>query len=348
MLDKNILNPPSSVAALFKFNLRLNYQKLATQIICKMRGDITQRQLSEMLGYTFNQVGKWESGVTQIKWDDFFLLGQVLGIPMEKHFRYSFWTLEKDFTAFTALKALESNLSFSSILDADTRVAIKKWLSGSKVPDLAEVLKLIGTKSPTLFGWLSLFVNCSSIPLLKSPYAIFLQNLDSVLNDPLVVYVNAALQLEAYEKLEFHNEEFLAEHSACTRQQAQLALKTLLSHGLITYDGKKYRPCPFDFSFSGLRHHKLRGLTKHTTSLAASRYSEIPIFIDPTKVRNPSQSSVRVVALSTEAAKQVVNLIAKFHNDVGEIVNQDQHPKDNVQVILIHSFASNINAKLDC
>ena len=347
MLSENNLNFENNPDAPLPFELRLDYQKLASQIIFQLRGELTQRSLSEMMGFSFNQVGKWESGATHIKWNDFFKLCEALKIPLERHLRYSFWTLDAEFNPLIALKAIDTNLNFISISDKESAHTIKKWLSGSQIPDFSEVLKLMGKRSAVLFGWLSLFVNCEKIELLQGPYEKFLKNMDSVLSDPLVVYMNAALQLDDYKKMEINDESFLAEHCACTVEQAQHALKTMLEHNLVNFDGKKYLPNPFDFSFAGIRHYKLRGLTKHTTILAARRYSTTQMFNDPSKVRNLSQSSVRVVALSKEASKAVGELISKFHSDVGQIVNQDKLPKDNVQVMLIHSFASNVNSKID-
>ena len=347
MLEENKLNIETTPVVPFGVELRLDYQKLASQIIFLLRGDLTQRALSEMMGFSFNQVGKWESGATHIKWNDFFRLCEAVQIPIERHLRYSFWTLDSDFSPLIALRAIDTNINYASLTEKEAHPTLKKWLNGTQVPDFSDVLKIMGKKTAVLFGWLSLFINCEKIAVLQGPYEEFLKNMDSVLNDPLVVYMNAALQLEDYKKLEFNDDNFLAEHCACTKEEAQHALKTLLQYGLIHFDGKKYEPSSFDFSFAGIRHYKLRGLTKHTTMLASRRYSLTQMFNDPTKVRNLSQSSVRVVALSKEASMKVGELISKFHSDVGQIVQQDKNPKDNVQVMLIHSFASNINSKID-
>ncbi len=328
----------------FQLDSRLDYQCLAREVIRALRGSLRQRELSEKLGYTFNQVGKWESGATQIKWDDFLRLGNTAGTDMEKFFRYSFWIKDLEFNAYTSLKSLESAIGLHAIKDPSIQLIRRKWLKGAAMPDLADVLKLMGTQLPVLLGWLSLFIDCKTLPTLRGTYAAFLQSLDSIFSRPHIAYVNAALQLEVYKDLSFHDENLLAEHSACSVSELREALKTLISYGLITYDGKIYHPCPFDFSFAGLRHPKLRGLTKISTDLVARRYPLQPIQIDSQKVQNACRSSVRVKALSKGASQQIAELIAKFHNEVGEVVRGDHGPKTNVQVILIHSFTSNFNS----
>ena len=211
-------------------------------------------------------------------------------------------------------------------------------------PTLTEVLQLLGTNSPFLLSWLSQFLDCKNIASLKDFYEGFQENIDAVLSDPVVVYVNAALNLQEYKQLPEHDEQLLADHATCTVDRLRSVLKLLLSHSLISFDGKKYLPSSFDFSFSGLAHPKLRGLTKYTTVLAAERYPSTPLMIDPTRTFNPGRGSVRVKAFSKDAAQKVSDLITKFHNEVEQIVRQDTQPKTNVQIVLVHSFPSTINS----
>ena len=49
MIEHEILSPSQDRPVLFEFNLNLNYQQLAEQIVRHLRGDITQRQLSANL-----------------------------------------------------------------------------------------------------------------------------------------------------------------------------------------------------------------------------------------------------------------------------------------------------------
>lgn len=66
--------------------------------------------------------------------------------------------------------------------------------------------------------------------------------------------------------------------------------------------------------------------------------------IQKTKLQPFSLTSVRVVPLSAPVTKGVMGLILKFHNEAGQITKENSLPKSNVQVILAHSFASNINS----
>jgi len=260
-----------------------------------------------------------------------------LQIPMQKSLGQIFHYTGDIDSSDTALYCILRRLS------SKTEVDLIKVLGVN--PTLSAVLRKIGTKSAFLFGWLSSFLSVSDLPTLKNQYETYLQSIEAVLADPIVAYINAAHHVEEYRSLEKHDDLILAEHAACTISQAQEALLTLKKFEMITYDGKKFHPSSFDFSFSGLIDPKLRGLTKHTTCLAAERYPAIPVASSTfNKPHNASRSSVRVKALSAQSAIKLSELISKFHSQVDDIIKEDHGPKTNVQIVLVHSFASTINS----
>ncbi len=326
---------------------RIDYQHCAMEVFKKLRGSVSQRQLSSTLGFSYNQVGKWESGVTQIKWDDFIHLCEIQQVPIENNFRRMFWTFEGEFTPARALTELSKNLNLSLQYQQKYSLKIKKWVSGALSPDLAEVLEIIDRVPAMLIGFLTCLIDCSDISALRSRYEHYMIQLELVHQNPVSVFVNAALQLEEYQSLPAHNEVILAYHSTCSIEHLRGLLHIMLTCGLITFDENKYHPCPFDFSFSGVPHAKLRGLTKYVTDLASKRYILQPSAKSPTGIeKNASVSSVRVDALSKKAAKKLMDLVSEFHNNVSRIILEDiENPKNNIQVVLIHSFASTINSE---
>lgn len=311
----------------FQLNHTVDYQSLAREIVQQLRGDLSQRELSEKLQYTFNQVGKWESGATQIKWDDFIQLSQVQGVPLEKAFRECFWTFSPEFNVETTLKALD-----------DTFCLKKRGGCGKSAPDLAEILKLIGTVPAALIGWLSLFLDCEKIQTLAGPYKKFSVVIDTLFNHPAAAFVYSALQLEAYQSLSFHDEALLAEHSACARSQLRSTLEHLLSIGLIRFDGQKFRSVPMGFDISWLNHPKFRPVTHRATQHAARRFLANPNSRPPNFKNNVSYASERTACLSADAAIEVAKRMLRFHNEAEEIVCKDSLPKNNVQVILSQAY----------
>jgi hypothetical protein len=50
--------------------------------------------------------------------------------------------------------------------------------------------------------------------------------------------------------------------------------------------------------------------------------------------------SSRVTALSVDASEKIALLISKFHSEVGQIIDEDLLPKENVQIISVASIAT--------
>lgn len=319
-----------------------DYRKLTEEIIRVLRGEFSQRQFSELLGYSFNQVGKWESSATHLKWESFINMAHVLKIPIEKHFQTIFWTFEGEFTIKSSIQILAKQLNTNTIEGQTLQDTVERWLVGVNGPDFSEVLRVIDSKPSLLIGWLALFIDCDLLTTLQPRYQQWLSEIDTIMNYPECIYINAALELQAYKDLPIHDDQFLIEHAACTRENVKQILSLLKEKGAVSFDGKKYHPLRlFEFSFSP--NPKLRSITKFSTELAASRYSNIPAKNSSTKPRNISMSTVRVVPMSMETAKKVRDLMVQFDNDVRQTIKDDLGLKNNVQVMLFHSFTSDIN-----
>lgn len=321
----------------------VDYYKLAREILVQLRGEMSQRSLSEKLGYSYNQVGKWESGFTQIKWDGFVAVAKALGIPLESRLSYFFSDYEGEFDVETIVAMLRNNLALDFNTDEALKGWLRKWKAKKFAPDLAEILRILDSRPAMLFSWLMMFVDGTQLMSIKEDYQAFMVRLEATMDDPNVIYVNAALRTQDYASLKVHDESLLAQHACCSIDRLRQTLWLMVSQGVVHFDGKKYEPCLFDFSFSTLRHAGLRQFTKYTTELAAEKYPVDPGSIDRSKIKNACGSSARVTAMSAKAADQVAQLVNKFHSEVGEIVKRDSAPKEHVQIIVLHNFVSNIS-----
>src|ERR1041385_2422027 len=121
----------------------ISYKTLAEEVLCQLRGELSQRQLSEKLGYTFNQIGKWESGAVRIKWDDFLRLAQVVNVPIEQGFRHLFWNFDGEFGATRSIRSLIQHFYLKTIRGPWSPHSMKKWLRGDSFPDLCAVFEML-------------------------------------------------------------------------------------------------------------------------------------------------------------------------------------------------------------
>lgn len=322
----------------------VDYDAIALGLMRQLRGGFSQRKMSHDLGFTFNKVGKWENGATEISWSDFESVARLRKIDLEEHFRFFFWTFVCEFTAANIATHLMHDESVRKRFAGVNEATVRRWKSGASEPSLADVLKMIDTNRAVLIGWLTRFCDCSKFPDLKPSYDLFCRQVDAIALDPLVLYVNAALKLDGYRARPRHDESYLALHSTCTIAELRKTLKTMLEYGLATLGPTHYLPAEHPLSFSYLRDAKVRSITAYATELVARRYSAMPQLHVAEKPVNMSVSSVRTEPMSVAASKRVSELVMKFHRDVGEVVRTDVGEKTNVQVVVLHSFASIANA----
>lgn len=326
----------------------LNFSDVSRDFLRELRGSRSQREVSAKMGYQFNQVGKWEAGFKQFKWSDFFNVCQVLGVAWETQFRDMFWTFQGEFNPASSYREIARSL-VSSVYGARAQTSVDQTIRPryNSNPSFSQVLQELDRQPGRLINFLTLFVNVKKIPTLLGRYREFEMSLDLISQEPRCVLINAALQIAEYQALSHHCDLTLSRHSCLDPESLKNLLNLMTALGLVRFDGCKYYPSGFDFSFSGLRLAKLRPLTKFVTRLASDKYPLDPI--NPSSdqatgpLKNSSVSSVRVTALSQQAATQVMSLVSQFHHQVTEIVRQDQAElKDNVQIILIHSFHTQV------
>lgn len=324
---------------------QFDYYVLGRQFLKDIRGELSQRELSQMLGYSFNQVGKWETGATQIKWNDFLEIVTVLGYPVNEQLKTYIGNYQGNYDDKEFFEHLTFFYGLNSIENPYLYELGLKWQKKLGSPDLAEVFAVFDARASMLIGFLSNYIDCSQFELVAEKYQLFLKQLDILSADPNAGFVNEALQLEDYKNLEVHDEDLLARHSGCSVLALRKTLKTQLEIGTIYFDGKKYYSSGFEYSFSNLNNEKVRTFNKYTFEFIARKY---PIRHEekvPGPIYNSSVSSSRVIAMSPKAALNVDKLISQFHNDVGEIVKHDSDEKTNVQVITVASLAAAFQIK---
>jgi len=315
----------------------IDYFLLARNFIKELRGDLGQRALSESLGYTFNKVGKWENGVTQIKWNDFIDIADQLELNHTAKLKKFFGNYDGHYDFKQIYHYLDLFFGLEVVTDPLIQRLRKKWQQKSAAADLAEVLKVFDTRPAMLIGFLSEFVDCSQFDQLKERYQQFLQALDILCDDPVIGNITEALKVDDYLSLDKHDDQLLASHAGISCESLQTALKKHLQLGTLYYDGTKYHPTHLNFSFSHLNVRKLRSFNKFCFRFMADNYQVHPRHHDREYIYNAGCTSNRVVALSPQAAQAVSQLISKFHSEVSEIVENDKQIKKNVQMINLAS-----------
>lgn len=316
------------------------YTNLSREILLSLRGERSQSELSEMLGFSFNQVGKWETGATAFHWEDFVRLCEALAIPWKEQF-------ESVFSFHSGMK-LEENSVFdilsrffghASVREMATRLnksrsSISRLLHDQVKIDFADVLRLMDQRPYVLSTWLSKFLDIKKLPSFREQAESEAQMFRGLQTVPWALLVNSALGIQTYLEAETHSAEFLAEKTGLTTEQVSLALAKLVEAGVIEYRDGKYKGLIREMTY--LRVPEMRPLTRFLNQSISDAFRVTPV--KTPNIANPSISSTRVYPMSSAAGKQIADILVRFHHEISEVVKQDQGPKDHVRAIVIHSL----------
>lgn len=315
------------------------HSRLSRAILVELRGSLSQSELSQKLGYSFNQVGKWESGATIFHWNDFTQINEVLGIPWKLHFEsvFSFHSgMRVDSTSI--FEILSQFFGDASVREMAERLhkspsSISRLLNDQVKIDFADVLRVMDQRIFVLNNWLSRFLNPQNVELLKNRFEVENHTANNLLSTPWLPIVFSCLSLQEYQELSEHSNHWIAAKTGLSEQQVTKALELLSESGIITKSDSKYRGFVREMTF--LKSPQMRELTRYLTSRAAQSFA--PKVSKP-NFNNPSLSSSLVYPLSSEAGKKAAEALVAFHHQLTEIMKNDKGPKDHVRMVVIHSI----------
>lgn len=316
------------------------YTVLSRDVLLALRGSTSQHDLSERLGFTFNQVGKWETGATLFHWDDFVRLCGTLGIPWKQQFEdvFSFHTGMKlsEASIFEILSRFfgHANVTEMAELLNKSRSSVSRLLHDQVKMDFADVLRLMDQRPFVLSSWLAKFLDLQKIPTLKSRVEIESKTMQGMLTVPWAAMVNSALGLTEYQAGAEHSRDLLARKTGLTPEMVDLAVQKLVDSGLIQMQKNgKYLAHVREMTF--LRVPEFRKVTQFLGKMVADAFqTKVPT----PNIANPSLSASRFYPLSDAAGKKIADALVRFHHEVSDIMKHDEGPKSHVRAILIHSI----------
>ena len=218
------------------------------EILTALRGTEAQIHLSRRLGYTFNQVYRWESGQTRMPWGIYLRLAALKGADVKT----ALWCLidyrgsAEDTAAITRALVRDMPLLEASQKSGHSRFQIGRWLSGNSEPSLRCVIAMILSLSSRYLEVLSAMVPNAKLPSL-TPLLLRRDRQLSVSYDfPFAPALIGWLQMRRYADVEGPSDTWLAERLGLDQATVQQALVALTEAEII-------RPSPtvpgkYDFS----------------------------------------------------------------------------------------------------
>lgn len=130
--------------------MSVEFQIMATEIVKSLRGAQTQMALSRQLGYKFNQVHRWETGITFPSWSDYVRTAKECQVEPTAQLRASlgYQGEAEDFRSLLLYLASNRNMSTIARLSRISRFSLGRWLHASSEPKFRDVLQLIAKLTP--------------------------------------------------------------------------------------------------------------------------------------------------------------------------------------------------------
>ncbi len=228
-----------------------DYERVAAELIRKMRGKRSQTALSRRLGYKTNVVYTWEAQKGAPTGAGFFRLARKVGVDPDEAISGFYrarprWLDHSPPDTRDGAAALLDDLKGSrTLVETATalrcsRFALARWLSGEAEPRLPDFLQAIEVMSLRLLDFIAQFVDPITLPSLSDAWARLQQARRAAYEMPWSHAILRALELEQYAHLPRHEPGWIAARLGLPEAVESEALTLLSSTGQIEWRDDKW------------------------------------------------------------------------------------------------------------
>ncbi|MGE0528346.1 MAG: DUF4423 domain-containing protein [Bdellovibrionales bacterium] len=307
----------------------MDYQTIRRELLVALRGRFSQAQVNRKLGYKFNQVYRWEAGMTGIPWPEFLCLARACKIDVASALRRAFHYYEDPNRYDLFIRRLVGNSKAAEVarLNGFTPYRVRRWLNGVMPPDLDDVLSIIDRFSHVLIFFLGLLTDVSRISPLREEYKRRQRETEVLRAYPVSGAVLRALETGEYQALPRHEEGWISKKIGISLAEERAILGGLRSAGLAAKKQGRYRPLSVAFDPQGdfAAGVNLRLYWLHR----ARRYLEA---MKPPQDRDCPTGQL-VFSCSVEAQQRIITKYAAFFNEIRAILAADEAPPDRVYAL---------------
>jgi transcriptional regulator with XRE-family HTH domain len=192
------------------------YSNVKYKLLASIRGNVSQKELSENLGFNFNQVHKWEAGTKGMSLGDFIIYCSHFNIQFAEHFARVFGIFIEDisqkeiFEKFYKTYGPVDKKELAELLMVN-KSTLYRWFDGKGGPDFSLLLYWIDKRTqylPDLIVYLvgeqnswGIISDKKSVVERRTKYSQF----------PLLPAVEGFLHLDGYKKLKIHSNQIIAD-----------------------------------------------------------------------------------------------------------------------------------------
>lgn len=228
------------------------YRELEKELLTAMRGKRTQGALSRRLGYSYNQVYRWEAGVKRLKWKDLCAVAKATKADLPLALEKSVAFLGDHRRADEILKHLIGNRSAVEVATrlGFTRYALMDWRSGKADPPLEAMLRFL-EEEDALLTWLEVLAGEAGLPSRRREIELKRELAQFLADHPASAALLVATELGVYENLSAHRVGMLAKAAGFGIEEEEFYLRELTRLGALEKKNGKFRKSTYMTSTRG-------------------------------------------------------------------------------------------------
>jgi transcriptional regulator with XRE-family HTH domain len=262
----------------------VDYPALSAALVARVRGSMSQEQLSRRLGYGSNVLYLWERRRRLPPVGVFFRMAELRRHPLRSELARFLGPNTAAAAALRAGGAITplllrwmrgelSNVELAKLSGFD-RSTVARWLSGKTEPRLPDFLALLDRCSLRLLEFVALFVDPAELPMTRDAYDVAQGRQRLAYELPWSNAVMHALELAAYRRLPRHRPQVLAEHLGLPVAEVAALLARLAQDRLIEMRDGLWREVRVLSVDTRSDFERNRALKQHWAAVAAERLSQ--------------------------------------------------------------------------
>lgn len=320
---------------------KIDYTIVKKEILIALRGKLSQKKMSQKLGYTFNQYHKWESDLKWLRWDEFIDILAISNSSYKKTFQLllTYSDDPKNLKKFFSVLCAGKTIREISALVGHNESVVRRWIKNDISPSVETMFKLIDEFTNNFYEFVNQLVDLQKIPSLNLKYQEVKKQKMVEIQYPFSAAIEACIQLEDYKKLTIHSDKWISNRILVSEALVKKAIAALSKVGTIIKKNNKYYINNGWIDLPGLTLEQVAKVDHYWTQRCLDRYkgpNGVPFIPDIEPYTNIR--SFRVSPVSGKAAKEIQNILIQASEQILKTIRDDKEKMEKIAIYVSHFF----------
>lgn len=325
------------------------FQKISIEFLKALRGDESQIRLSEKIGYSFNQVSKWESEEKKILLKDLFDVAQAKNINISDILKSFFMTppfiKEKSHQLLADLQGAMSVQEFADHI-FENRNKVMRWLNGEVDIPLGTFFQILYKVRNNLDELISSFTSIDNIKVAADFFHAKRELIETITEKPYVIML---IHLLALSDCPRHDKvaNYLSLKMKISVDEIEQILSDMTQAGILTINSEGFYKRPERrLLFSEKTSLYFRKFWLNTINQTVQSFDNNIDSLASRKSLDNNLHGFFVLSASERSWKKIKAEYILFFEKLRQIIDEDEEPQEKVKIVCVQAIDSDdINLK---